>query len=296
MKNSSLSRINFFGHESPPTTTRDSSVLPEIGSPLAPSIEEIRNGLHRREFIAYYQPKLSLLNGSLAGAEVLARWDHPQRGLLAPGMFLPGVFQDNLLPALFSQIFEQGLRLNQSLSALSMPVELAFNLQPEQLSCPRFSTLISTWLSEYRCPPTHIMFEITETGSIHLPTISLRNLLQLRLAGCGLSMDDFGTGFSSLERLCDLPFNQLKLDGSFVRKLEANPACRAVVENTVRLASTLGLSLVVEGVETPAQLQQLKALGCTLVQGFAIARPMPEAHFISYCLHNASLRRPSFSA
>ncbi|SEP69045.1 EAL domain, c-di-GMP-specific phosphodiesterase class I (or its enzymatically inactive variant) [Pseudomonas sp. NFPP19] len=303
MKNSFLNRTALLDRAPVPAARRAQHGTPrsDAGSfspvPLAaPSADEVLLGLRRHEFVAYYQPKLSLLDGRLAGAEVLARWDHPEAGILAPEHFLPVMCQAGLVHMLFAQLFEQGLQLQQILAELSVTMELAFNLEPQQLSSPGFSKGVSDLLREYRCPAEGIMFELTETGSIHLPAVSLKNLLQLRVLGCGLSMDDYGRGFSSLERLCDLPFNQIKLDASFVRKLDSHPTCRSVVESTVRLAATLGLSLVVEGVETPAQMKQLKALGCPVVQGFAIGRPMPEQHLINYCLHNARSRRSIASA
>jgi len=139
-----------------------------------------------------------------------------------------------------------------------------------------------------------LLFEVTESGLIQAPASSLETLLRLRLLGCGLAMDDFGAGYSSLERLCEFPFSQIKLDASFVRKLDFQPRSKAIIRSAVTLAEALGLSLVVEGVETQEQVQLLLGLGCTLAQGFLFARPMPGKHFISYCQdQNIKMHKPN---
>ncbi|WP_134928816.1 EAL domain-containing protein, partial [Pseudomonas protegens] len=116
------------------------------------------------------------------------------------------------------------------------------------------------------------------------PASSLENLVRLRVMGCGLAMDDFGAGYSSLDRLCELPFSQIKLDGTFVRKMGHHPRSSAIISYTVALARSLGMSLIIEGVETREQQERLLELGCDIAQGFVFARPMPESHFIAYCI------------
>lgn len=250
--------------------------------------DDVRRGLEHHQFVPYYQPKWSIEHDSLQGAEILARWNHPTLGVLAPGQFLPIVLDNNLIEELFEQLFEQGLEMHRALAFDAMPLTLAFNVQPAQLARPGFATKVRDLLSHHGCPAESVIVEVTETGAIDFPAVSLKNLLALRKMGCGVSMDDFGTGFSSMKRLCDMPFSELKLDGSFVRGLDSHPACRTVIANTVTLANALGLSLVVEGVETTDQLAQLKALNCPFVQGYAIARPMNGSLFFDYCLLHRS--------
>lgn len=127
------------------------------------------------------------------------------------------------------------------------------------------------------------MFEITETGLISAPASSLENLVRLRIMGCGLAMDDFGAGYSSLDRLCEFPFSQIKLDRTFVHKMKSQPRSCAVISSVVALAQALGISLVVEGVESDEQRVRLIELGCSIAQGYLFARPMPEQHFLDYC-------------
>lgn len=239
-----------------------------------PSLNDLLDGFERGEFEAWFQPKFDMRSGALQGAELLARWRHPEYGILSPAHFLPQVESNGLIDRLFWQLFEQGLALQRDLAEVGQRIELAFNIQPSQLSDREMVERIARRLQESDLPADGLIFEVTETGLLRAPAASLENLVRLRLMGCGLAMDDFGAGYSSLDRLCELPFSQIKLDGSFVRKLQSHPRCAAVVSSAVALADSMDISLVVEGVETSQQMEQLVGLGCSLVQGFLFARPM----------------------
>lgn len=255
---------------------------PAVIAPLP--VCDIRRGLDNDEFEPYYQPKVALQSGELEGAEVLARWNHPKLGTLLPSHFLQLIETHDLIDKLFTRLLEKALVLQKELSRYSSPVELAFNVHASQLASRAFAERVRKTLSRHRLNANGLVFEITETGFVSAPANSLENLIRLRLMGCGVAMDDFGTGYSSLKRLCDFPFSQLKLDGSFVRKLESRPANRAVIESAVKLADSMGMTLVVEGVETHGQREQLIAMGCSVGQGFGLARPMAGKCFLKYCL------------
>ncbi len=181
--------------------------------------------------------------------------------------------------------------LQQRLAALGRAINLAYNLHPTQLGCADLTTQISALLKRSQIPATSVMFEVTESGVISAPASSLENLVRLRMLGCGLAMDDFGAGYSSLARLSELPFSQIKLDRVFVRKMQYQPKSAAIINCSVALAQALGVSLVVEGVETPEQQARLIDLGVNLAQGFLFARPMPETHFIDFCVAQEGLDR-----
>ncbi|MCK3863871.1 EAL domain-containing response regulator [Pseudomonas sp. B329] len=249
-----------------------------------PTLGDVQQGLDNGEFEAYYQPKVTLDGQQLVGAEVLARWTHPQWGVLSPAHFLPLMEQHNLIDRMFWSLFEQGLALHQRLAAKGREINLAFNLHPAQLACNRLTERIPALLKRSQVPPANVMFEITESGMIGAPAISLENLLRLRILGCGLAMDDFGAGYSSLDRLSELPFSQIKLDRAFVHKMQYQPRSAAIISCTVALARALEISLVIEGVETVEQQSRLIELGGTLAQGFLFARPMPESHFFDFCM------------
>lgn len=253
-----------------------------------PSLADVQRGLDNAEFEAYYQPKVTLEGPRLVGAELLARWNHPQWGVLTPAHFLPVMERHNLLEQLFWQMFEQGLTLGQQLGQQGLSVNLAFNLHPSLLERKGLSEHVSQLLMRFRTPAASIMLEITESAVISAPASSLENLVRLRILGCGLAMDDFGAGYSSLDRLSELPFSQIKLDRAFVNKLLHQPRSGAIISCSVALARALDISLVVEGVETPEQQRRLLELGCSIAQGFLFARPMPGSHFIDYCVKEAA--------
>lgn len=261
------------------------SAAPKVLSPAElPTLNEVQQGLDNGEFEAYYQPKFTLQGQQLVGAEVLARWTHPQWGVLPPAHFLPVMEAHNLINRLFWQLFEQGLSLQQRLAAQRQGIDLAFNLHPAQLACAALTERITLLIKRSQVPAASVTFEITESGLIGAPARSLENLVRLRMLGCGLAMDDFGAGYSSLDRLSELPFSEIKLDRAFVRKMQNQPKSAAIISCSVALARALGISLVIEGVETVEQQAQLIELGATLAQGFLFARPMPESHFIDFCM------------
>ncbi|MDP9502278.1 EAL domain-containing response regulator [Pseudomonas protegens] len=264
----------------------------DLGSPLTriaqPALSDVVRGLDNGEFEPYYQPKVALDTAALQGAETLARWNHPQLGVLPPSHFLTIMEDHNLLDRLFWQLFDQGLALRSKLARKDLALNFSFNLHPAQLASPTLTESVTSLLTLFQVPSSCITFEITETCVLGASACNLENLVRLRLMGCGLAMDDFGAGFASLQRLCELPFNQIKLDGNFVRKMKHHPASRAIIRYTLALGDALGMKVIIEGVETHEQQEQLLQLGGALAQGFLFARPMPESHFIAYCSKHSS--------
>jgi EAL domain-containing protein (putative c-di-GMP-specific phosphodiesterase class I) len=248
------------------------------------SEDMVRRALPNKEFLPFYQPKVCIDTHELVGVEVLARWKHPTLGLISPAQFLPVMERLGLLDELFSQLLDQALRQRLALLALDVEINLAFNVHPVQLQNADFTQCIQKSLSRQGCPARAITIELLETGLITPDGQCFKNLLQLRLMGCGLSMDDFGSGFSSLQRLCELPFSEIKLDASFLRQINSNHKTRTIIANTINLAKAMGIKLVIEGVEELDQVRQLKEMGCSVAQGFFFARPMSAEQFVRYCL------------
>ncbi|MGC5700895.1 EAL domain-containing response regulator [Pseudomonas sp. NFXW11] len=248
----------------------------------AVSREALVQGVEQGQFVPFYQPKFDLQHASCQGAEVLMRWRHPERGVLAPAAFIDELEAQGLLDAVFRQQLEQGMALQRRLLDQGEELQLAFNLLPRQLADGETVGQIRQVIEQQRVPPRLVTFEITEVGLVQAPAISLENLVRLRMMECNLAIDDFGAGYSSLQRLCELPFNQIKLDAHFVRELLRQPRCRAVVGASLALARNLEMCLVVEGVETQLERQLLLELGCTLGQGYWYARPMAEADFLAW--------------
>lgn len=251
----------------PPAAPKSAAMAP------LPSEEEIQLGLALGEFRGWFQPKRMMSDGSLAGVEALARWEHPARGLLLPKDFLAAVLAYDLIDEMFKQLLEQGLKLLAVLHRQGTALEMSFNLHASQLARHGLIEHIQGALQRHGLCASLLVFELAENGLLDLQSSTQENLLRLRLMGCGLSIDDFGVGFSSLKLLCQLPFNQIKLDGDFIHTLN-EPRSQAMVGSTLALARSLDMSLVIEGVSNRQIRDALISLGCELGQGFFLARPM----------------------
>ncbi|MHC8395751.1 EAL domain-containing protein [Pseudomonas sp. LB3P93] len=244
--------------------------------------EEVRRAFAGQQLQAYFQPKFNLLTGEVCSVEALARWHHPFKGVLPPAVFLPVIERCGLMDDLLFLQLEQGLWLQRQALNQGIDLNVSFNLQAAQLVNAELTCRIKSMLSAHEMPGSGLTFELTETGLIEAPATGLESLVRLRMMGCSLSIDDFGAGFSSLQRLCQLPFNEIKLDAEFVRGLKQEPRCRAVISSTLALGEALGMSVVVEGIETEEQRQVLLELGCTQGQGYLCARAMTAAGLLNW--------------
>lgn len=242
--------------------------------PMPASEDDVRNALRDGQLQPFYQPKFNLLTGEVCGVEVLTRWLHPFRGTLSPAVFMPVLERCELLDELLFTQMDQALTMQREAHEQGFNLNVAFNLHAMQLAHPELVPTIKGILMSHGTPGACLTFELTESGLLEAPATSLESLVRLRMMGSRLSIDDFGAGFSSLQRLCQLPFNEIKLDAEFVRTLEDEPRCRAVIGSTLALGEALGMSVVIEGIETEEQRQQLLALGCVQGQGYVFARPM----------------------
>jgi EAL domain-containing protein (putative c-di-GMP-specific phosphodiesterase class I) len=252
------------------------------GAVTLASEASVRQALAEQQLHAWYQPKFNLHTGEVCGVEVLCRWLHPTRGIIAPAQFMPVLERCGLLDDLLFSQLEQALKLHQSARAKGFALNMAFNLQTVQLAHPELANTLKTTLARHAVTGSSLTFELTESGLLEAPATSLESLVRLRMMGCRLSIDDFGAGFSSLQRLCQLPFNEIKLDAEFIRSLEHEPRCRAAISSTLALGETLGMAVVIEGIETDAQRRELLALGCTQGQGYWYARPMAGADLLNW--------------
>jgi EAL domain-containing protein (putative c-di-GMP-specific phosphodiesterase class I) len=239
---------------------------------------ELRRGLERDEVVPYYQPIVDLATGLLKGFEVLARWRHPDRGLLGPEHFLPmaeetGLINDVGVAILRASLVQLG-RWRETIPALA-DVSIAVNVASRQLLDRGFDEQVSDALAEAGVPAGLLWLEITETAlmkDVKAASVALR---ELRGIGLHLSVDDFGTGYSSLTYLKRFPVEALKVDRSFVNGLGIDAEDTTIVEAVINLGHSLGLTVVAEGVETPLQLTRLRDLGCDRGQGYLFGRPRP---------------------
>ena len=223
---------------------------------------------------AWYQPKTDPRDGNVVGFEALVRWQHPTRGLLLPGDFLPAVERSGLLPALTLQVLGQAIAFLQELLASGRDVHIAVNLGAPDLLDADLPKIVAQLLREHAVAPQHLRLEVTETVVMSDPDRIIATLLDLRTLGVGLSLDDYGTGLSSLGYLRLLPIDELKIDRSFVRDLLSDESCALIVASTIGLAHDLRLRVVAEGVEDQPTLEALADAGCDTVQGWHTGRPV----------------------
>ncbi|MFB3303366.1 EAL domain-containing protein [Pseudomonas sp. AMR01] len=290
----SLVGLEFLGDIEKPLHTQGLAVLlqkqvnhpaavspPEAVAQLATEAE-VRQALAEGQLQAYYQPKLNLLTGAVCGVEVLARWVHPSRGIVSPAVFIPTLERCGLLDTWLYQKMGQALAVHEQAKRQGSALNMAFNLRAGQLANPALTANIKQLLVRQGVAGRDVTFEITESGLLEATHNSLENLVRLRMLGCRLSIDDFGAGFSSMQRLCQLPFNEIKLDAEFVRNLTLEPRCQAVISSILALGETLGMSVVIEGIETAEQQRELVELGCAQGQGYLLARPMSGADLLHW--------------
>lgn len=261
-----------------------------------PTEQEIRDAVRHQEFRAYFQPKFHLQTGTMDGAEVLVRWQSAKRGLLSPAAFLPTIECNGLVDDMFFSLLSQGLSLQRTVQSREHPFKLAFNVDASQMSNPNFVNNLKEALRIHGASPAGLILELTEKGLMHLPDISMENMVRLRMMGVSLAIDDFGVGYSSLERLCQMPFNEIKLDAGFVQHYE-EVRYGAVINSALTLARQLGIRLVAEGIETVEQLNHLVSLGYDWGQGYLYARPMSQAHLVDWYFEgNKSSWRHAFGS
>ena len=243
------------------------------------TVEHLRRLLtgHGDELELHYQPKIRLHDGSLAGVEALVRWRHPVEGLLYPDAFLDLVEDSGLARHLTDHVVDQALRQCAQWRATGLDVAVAVNLSATTVIDAELPAMVRARLDEHGLPAHCLEVEITE-AFLMSDWIRARAVLdELRELGVLISVDDFGTGYSSLSYLRDLPIDQLKLDRSFISRMDGDPMATALVRSTVSLAHSLGLEMVAEGVERADTQELLRSFGCDQAQGYHISRPVPAA-------------------
>jgi EAL domain-containing protein (putative c-di-GMP-specific phosphodiesterase class I)/ActR/RegA family two-component response regulator len=236
-----------------------------------PDAQQLALALEHQAIKPYFQPKLDLQLGCLAGVEALARWQIGPGQFIPPGLFIPLADKSGLIDHLTLCMLDQVLA-EMAHWRLSLPV--ALNLSGTSLGNRTLTQEILQRVSRSGLDPRRITFEITESAVIgDLPT-ALASISRLRLKGFGFSIDDYGTGFSSMQQLSRFPFTELKIDRSFVQGAVERESVRAILQSAVDMGRRLGINTVAEGVETPQELQLLRQMGCRQVQGYWFARPM----------------------
>lgn len=239
------------------------------------SIESICKGIEAGEFEPYFQPKVSLATGQVVGAEALARWCHPSLGVIAPCSFIETLEGAGRIDELSWVMIASSARHCCQWQESGADMKVSVNISLSSLNKPSFADRITELVRDQRLDPRQMILEITESTAMTNVAQALENLARLRIKGFGLSIDDYGTGYSSMQQLTRISFTELKIDQSFVSGAFAHQACRVVLEASLDIARKLHLTTVAEGVESLEDWTLLRHLDCDIAQGFFIAQPMP---------------------
>ncbi|MET8094400.1 EAL domain-containing protein [Micromonospora sp. NPDC005220] len=236
---------------------------------------DLRQALDKDELEVYFQPKVTLRDRRLVGVECLARWEHPAHGTVAPEDFVAVAEHTGQLSRLTEVVLREGLRRSRDWALADQPLPIAVNLSARTLIDQHFPDRVQELLTEYKVPAQRLTLEITESGVLDGTDRPIPTLQRLRDLGVRLSVDDFGTGDSSLAHLRRLPVHEVKVDRSFVQGMATDPGDLAIVNAVVTLSQQFGLAVVAEGVESELTLELLQDIGCEIGQGFLFSRPLP---------------------
>jgi len=241
---------------------------------------DLHQALAKQQFVLHYQPKVEAQGGQLRGAEALIRWQHPERGLVSPTVFIPLAEECGLIEAIGNWVIREACRQARAWQDEGLtPTRVAVNLSAFQFRNGGLLATIRAALAEQRLDPAYLEVEITESALMSDPEESVAILRKLSEMGVLVSVDDFGTGYSSMSYLQRFPIDKLKIDRTFISDLTSSNDDASIVSAIVSLGHTLKLKVIAEGVETPEQLEFLQMLGCDQYQGFHFSKPMPAQEF-----------------
>lgn len=245
------------------------------------SAEELRSAINNNELLLYYQPQIQLPSGVFSGSEALVRWNHPDKGLIFPDMFIPLAEKSGLIGDLTKAVIDLAVEQQQYLHEHNLSAEISVNISAENITTLTLPEQLSKLLKSRELNPALLTLEVTESALMGELVTFLDILTRLRLKGIRLSIDDFGTGYSSLSQLHRVPFTELKIDRSFVMNMVEDEQARAIVKTCIMLGHELDMQVVAEGVETKEHLKLLGEMGCDIAQGYHISRPVPPETLIS---------------
>lgn len=240
---------------------------------------ELATAIAGGQLVNHYQPKVELATGAVVGVETLVRWQHPVDGLVFPEQFVFVAEEHALINSLTHTVLAEALVQSRRWHDAGVPMTIAVNISMVSMESLDFPDFVDRAIRAAGVANKHVMLEVTEGRLMRNAVLALDILTRLRLKQIGLSIDDFGTGNSSMTQLRNIPFVELKIDRSFVHGADRDLSARAIVEASLAMARQLGLKSVAEGVEVLTDWHQMRAMGCDIAQGFFIARPMPADQF-----------------
>lgn len=258
------------------------------------SAERLAQGIRGGELVNVYQPKVEFASGRLVGVETLVRWQHAEDGMVFPDQFIPLAEEHHLIDDLTRAVLEVAITEAAGWARTGLGMHVGVNISMDNLNSLDFPDFVAQRLAAAGVAPRVLVLEVTESRLMTNAVAALDILTRLRLKHIGLSIDDFGTGHSSLSQLRDIPFDELKVDRGFVHGAARNPANRAILEGSLGMARQLGIRSVAEGVEDREDWDLMRALGCDLAQGYFIARPMPPSALPKW-MEEWEARRPALT-
>jgi diguanylate cyclase (GGDEF)-like protein len=242
----------------------------------------LTEAVQRGEFILAFQPQMSLVTGEIAGAEALLRWNHPRDGLRGPDSFIPIAERTGVISEIGDWVVGEVAAVLANWSRTGAARRLSFNISPRQLDRPDFFAKLRQAFGDAQVPLSLIELEFTESAAMVVSDTVLAEIAALRQDGATIAIDDFGTGYSNLARLRAMPLDRVKLDPSLIADIESCDKARVIVQAVIQLIKGVGSEIVAEAVETAAQADILRAMGCDVVQGYVFAQPMFEAEFLDW--------------
>jgi EAL domain-containing protein (putative c-di-GMP-specific phosphodiesterase class I) len=256
-------------------------------------LAELRMALEQHDLELHYQPKADLRTGDVVGVEALLRWRHAERGLIPPDEFLPLAEQTGLMRLITKYVLETALEQLSVWWRQGLKVHCAVNVSARDLYDRGFAQMLKDSIEAHDVPPRALMIEVTESVLMADPSRAASTLLSLAGLGVGVSLDDFGTGYSSLVHLKRLPVSEVKIDRSFVMRMDVNEDDAAIVRSIIELAGALGLRTVAEGVETRDAWDRLAVYGCDVAQGWYLAKALPAEQATQWLIDFARNREGS---
>ena len=264
------------------TFERTENVLSQTIATTSFTLEEILQGIKNKQFEPYFQPKVDFKSGQLVGAETLARWIHPELGVILPLAFIPQLEQSKNIDDLTFLMLEKTAAVSRLFKDKNRPLVFSVNLSLASLDDTALADKITQIVRNAGIETKSIILEITESAAMTEAAQSLENLARLCMNGFQLSIDDYGTGYSSLQQLTRVAFSELKIDQSFVKDVAVNKSSRIVIESSIDMAHKLQVKSVAEGVETQRDWDALKSVGCDIAQGYFISKPLSMRDFYNF--------------
>ncbi len=232
---------------------------------------DLRQAMNLKQFHLLFQPLINARNQKLTGFEALIRWNHPQRGLVSPALFIPVVEETGMMMAVGEFVLDEACK---AIASWPEPITVAVNISPRQIAIPALPNMVAQTLAKYKLPPNRLELEVTEGVFLGDSGQVLDTLRRLRALGVGIALDDLGTGYSSIGYLNKAVFHKLKIDGSFVREAGTRSENVAIIQSIVHLAKSFRMSITAEGVETAEDFERMRELGCDTIQGYLFGKPL----------------------